>query len=248
MTDGQDCTLRASTIAGLQSEAAAASGIAPGAQVLACQGHRLRTEDGRLVLATCGVVDGSVICLAQRGAVGPADVDPGAVLAAVAVLQAACTTTDFAVAMRTLVTLVGNAVDRHNNPQYRRIRLRNQAFASRLGDRPGGMDALRAFGEQPALYLRSHSARSNILERVWRLAARSAGFHECVDTKGQAMLLMAPTNHASLGVASVGGLPSPSVVQLLQTASILIHCLLLVEHIGKASSNSSALLPVPSPQ
>lgn len=219
MTDGQDCTLRASTIAGLQSEAAAASGIAPGAQVLACQGHRLRTEDGRLVLATCGVVDGSVICLAQRGAVGPADVDPGAVLAAVAVLQAACTTTDFAVAMRTLVTLVGNAVDRHNNPQYRRIRLRNQAFASRLGDRPGGMDALRAFG-----------------------------FHECVDTKGQAMLLMAPTNHASLGVASVGGLPSPSVVQLLQTASILIHCLLLVEHIGKASSNSSALLPVPSPQ
>lgn len=48
--------------------------------------------------------------------------------------------------VKTLLTLVGNAVNNVSKPQYRRIRVRNKAFAARLGTVPGGVDALRAFG------------------------------------------------------------------------------------------------------
>jgi len=75
-----------------------------------------------------------------------APVDIGAVTSALSRLKSACTVEEFATAVRTLLTLVDNALCKGERPQYRRIRLDNEAFHSRLGGKAGGTDALRAFG------------------------------------------------------------------------------------------------------
>ena len=135
------------TLVDLQKAVESATGIATRDQILACAGRRLRAATAGALL-DCGIESGSTVCVSQRMGSAPtaAVLDKGAVLLAVDTMKAAVSPADFSVAMRTLATLVKNAVESPDKPQYRRIRLQNKAFASRLGDKPGGVAALRAFG------------------------------------------------------------------------------------------------------
>lgn len=89
------------------------------------------------------------------------------VMGALARIKACCTEADFVVALRTLVTLVNNALTSPDTPKLRRIRTGNKAFVARLGSKVGGVDALKAFG-----------------------------FADSVDAKGQAMLQLSMTEPA----------------------------------------------------
>jgi thiol-disulfide isomerase/thioredoxin len=57
---------------------------------------------------------------------------------------------DFAAAVRTLLTFVGNVVAHPSDARYRRVRTSNAAFAAKLGGVDGGTEAMRAFGFVPA--------------------------------------------------------------------------------------------------
>lgn len=62
-------------------------------------------------------------------------------------LKGSCATdADFVSASKTLLSFVGNCVTHPSESKYRRIRMGNNAFQSRLGAKPGGVEALVAFG------------------------------------------------------------------------------------------------------
>jgi thioredoxin 1 len=78
------------------------------------------------------------------------ETDPDAMAQRVAeslgVLRRACTLPEFGAAVRSLLIFVGNVVTHPTEARYRRVRIANAAFATSLGSRPGGVDALCAFG------------------------------------------------------------------------------------------------------
>jgi len=78
------------------------------------------------------------------------ETDPDAMAQRVAeslgVLRRACTLPEFGAAVRSLLIFVGNVVTHPTEVRYRRVRIANAAFATSLGSRPGGVDALCAFG------------------------------------------------------------------------------------------------------
>uniref|UniRef100_A0A7S1THR3 Ubiquitin-like domain-containing protein n=1 Tax=Compsopogon caeruleus TaxID=31354 RepID=A0A7S1THR3_9RHOD len=63
-------------------------------------------------------------------------------------LKRSCSSNDFVLAVNTLITFLRNIVNNPSDPKYRRIRLSNMAFASRLGRHPGGINCMAAFGFQ----------------------------------------------------------------------------------------------------
>jgi thiol-disulfide isomerase/thioredoxin len=78
------------------------------------------------------------------------ETDPDAMAQRVAeslgVLRRACTLPEFGAAVRSLLIFVGNVVTHPTEARYRRVRIANAAFATSLGRRPGGVDAMCAFG------------------------------------------------------------------------------------------------------
>lgn len=85
---------------------------------------------------------------ASRSSVGPSP--PGAltrnVLTALTTLKRHCTQQEFIVAVRTLLTFVRNVVNHPGEAKYCKVRTANQTFQTRLASKPGGSDAMRAFG------------------------------------------------------------------------------------------------------
>lgn len=69
-----------------------------------------------------------------------------ALVAALARVKAACSFEEFVTAASTLLTFVGNALDHPGEERYRRIKLSNAAFQSKLGCRPGGKECMAAIG------------------------------------------------------------------------------------------------------
>eukprot|EP00854_Cymbomonas_tetramitiformis_P004630 gene4630-5671_t len=65
---------------------------------------------------------------------------------ALGALKAACGFDDFVVATRTLLTFIGNVLKHPTDPKFRRVRLSNPSFQSRLGSRTGGIECMCAFG------------------------------------------------------------------------------------------------------
>lgn len=68
------------------------------------------------------------------------------VLTALTHLKNNCSTADFIVAVRTLLTFVRNVVDHPGQEKYRRVRTANSTFQTRLASRTGGVDCMHAFG------------------------------------------------------------------------------------------------------
>lgn len=89
---------------------------------------------------------------ASRSSVGPSP--PGEltrnVLTALTTLKRHCTPQQFTVAVRTLLTFVRNVVNNPGEAKYRKVRTANQTFQTRLASKPGGSDAMRAFGFEAA--------------------------------------------------------------------------------------------------
>eukprot|EP00912_Choanoflagellata_sp_UC4_P000916 UC4_evm5s566 len=57
-----------------------------------------------------------------------------------------CGDEDFRLAMKTVYTLLANALDKPNNPVYRRVRLGNSALHERLFSKTGGIESLEGLG------------------------------------------------------------------------------------------------------
>lgn len=73
------------------------------------------------------------------------------VFRALSQLKAAGSFEDFLASVRTLLTFVANVLAHPGDPKYRRVRTSNAAFAQRVGGRPGGLEAMRAFGFESAV-------------------------------------------------------------------------------------------------
>lgn len=67
-------------------------------------------------------------------------------LSALTTLKRNVPLSDFIVAVRTLLTFVGNIVSNPGMEKYRRVRTANSTFQSRLGSKQGGIECMRAFG------------------------------------------------------------------------------------------------------
>ncbi|CAN8074040.1 unnamed protein product [Agarophyton chilense] len=70
------------------------------------------------------------------------------VLRALTTLKRNCSQQDFIVAVRTLLTFVRNVVSHPGEGKYRKVRTANSTFQTRLASKPGGTDAMLAFGFQ----------------------------------------------------------------------------------------------------
>ncbi|KAI0566160.1 Ubiquitin [Gracilaria domingensis] len=68
------------------------------------------------------------------------------VLRALTTLKQNCSQQDFIVAVRTLLTFVRNVVNNPGQGKYRKVRTANSTFQTRLASKPGGTDAMLAFG------------------------------------------------------------------------------------------------------
>lgn len=68
------------------------------------------------------------------------------VLEALRSLSANCSQQEFVVASRTLLAYVRNVVEHPGDPKYRKVRTANNTFQTRIGNRVGGMECMRAFG------------------------------------------------------------------------------------------------------
>lgn len=65
---------------------------------------------------------------------------------ALVVLQDGCSSEEYAVSAQTLLTYMKNCILKSDIAKYRKIRLSNEAFRKRLGDKPGGIACLKAVG------------------------------------------------------------------------------------------------------
>eukprot|EP00178_Gracilaria_changii_P011440 TRINITY_DN325_c0_g1_i1.p1 TRINITY_DN325_c0_g1~~TRINITY_DN325_c0_g1_i1.p1 ORF type:complete len:787 (+),score=161.72 TRINITY_DN325_c0_g1_i1:72-2432(+) len=86
----------------------------------------------------------------SRSSAGPSP--PGQltrnVFRALTTLKQNCSQQDFIVAVRTLLTFVRNVVNNPGQGKYRKVRTGNSTFQTRLASKPGGTDAMLAFGFQ----------------------------------------------------------------------------------------------------
>jgi hypothetical protein len=69
-----------------------------------------------------------------------------AVARALATLKANCTFDEFVTGTRTMLTFVGNCVKDPSNPKFRKVRVSNATFHSRLGRHTGGRECMQSFG------------------------------------------------------------------------------------------------------
>ena len=83
---------------------------------------------------------------------------------------------EFVVSARTLLTFVGNVLDKPGEAKYRRVRTRNPTFRAKLGRHPGGVEAMEAFGfvregtgEDEALVMTERAAAHDALPAMRRL-------------------------------------------------------------------------------
>ncbi|GAB4821159.1 hypothetical protein N2152v2_008205 [Parachlorella kessleri] len=63
-------------------------------------------------------------------------------------VRSSCSFEDFVAAARTLLTFVSNILNNPGDPKYRRIRVSNASFHSKLGAKPGGKECMAALGFQ----------------------------------------------------------------------------------------------------
>ena len=68
------------------------------------------------------------------------------IAAALGTLRGATNLEELKAAVRALLTFVGNVIAHPSEPRYRRVRMANAAFSTSLGSKPGGVDAMLAFG------------------------------------------------------------------------------------------------------
>ena len=100
-----------------------------------------------------------------------------AISAALMTLRASCGSLgEFVAATRTLLVFVGNVVTHPGEAKYRRVRLANAAFQSKLGRHAGGVAAMKAFGfveegagDDAALVMSEQNARHEGLPAMRRL-------------------------------------------------------------------------------
>lgn len=69
-----------------------------------------------------------------------------ALLAALGRVKQGCSYAEFVTAVKTLLAFVGNCLANPSDQKYRRIKLSNPAYQSRLGCRAGGKECLAAIG------------------------------------------------------------------------------------------------------
>ncbi|KAL6784780.1 hypothetical protein ACKKBF_B03185 [Auxenochlorella protothecoides x Auxenochlorella symbiontica] len=84
--------------------------------------------------------------LAEAGPAPDADDMAARLAQALGRVKAATSREDFHEAARVLLRFVGNVLDHRDDAKYRRVKLANPVFASKLGSRPGGVDAMKAIG------------------------------------------------------------------------------------------------------
>ena len=100
-----------------------------------------------------------------------------AISAALITLRSSCGSLgEFVAATRTLLVFVGNVVTHPGEAKYRRVRLANAAFQSKLGRHAGGVAAMEAFGfvkeglgDDAALVMSETNARHEGLRAMRRL-------------------------------------------------------------------------------
>jgi hypothetical protein len=100
-----------------------------------------------------------------------------AISAALITLRSSCGSLgEFVAATRTLLVFVGNVVTHPGEAKYRRVRLANAAFQSKLGRHAGGVAAMEAFGfvkeglgDDAALVMSETNARHEGLPAMRRL-------------------------------------------------------------------------------
>ena len=100
-----------------------------------------------------------------------------AIVAALMTLRASCGSLgEFIAATRTLLVFVGNVMAHPGEAKYRRVRLANAAFQSKLGRHAGGVAAMEAFGfvkegagDDAALVMSEQNARHEGLPAMRRL-------------------------------------------------------------------------------
>ena len=68
------------------------------------------------------------------------------IAAALGTLREATNLEELKAAVRALLTFVGNVIAHPGEARYRRVRMANAAFSTSLGSKPGGVDAMLAFG------------------------------------------------------------------------------------------------------
>jgi len=84
------------------------------------------------------------------GSSGPgnmtANVMTANVMASLQKLKSSCSEADFITAVKTISTYLSKIVTDQENEKFRKIRIKNQAFETRVNRHPGGIDCLLAFG------------------------------------------------------------------------------------------------------
>lgn len=128
---------------------------------------------------------------------------------------------EFVVSARTLLTFVGNVLDKPGEAKYRRVRTRNPTFRAKLGRHPGGVEAMEAFGfvregtgEDEALVMTERAAAHDALPAMRRLlqaavpsssGAPSAGAGGTSEDEALAEALRRSTDDESGGSGDGGG-------------------------------------------
>lgn len=169
---------------------------------------------GRMIVA-----NGAGSAAGSAGSSSSGDTQPlsARVLAALTNLKNNCSTQDFRVAVRTLLTFVKNVVDHPGEEKYRRVRTSNNTFQTRLGSKTGGMACMEAFGfervqENGEEYLvLTAAAAANpdlpVVRRQLEQALAAVGATDTAQSHSQAPAQGAGTGAGQGNAGGMGGMP-----------------------------------------
>ncbi|KAH7623759.1 putative Thioredoxin [Nannochloris sp. 'desiccata'] len=167
-------------------------------------------------------------------------------------VKAGCSFDQFLVASKTLAAYVGNIVNNPTEPKYRKIKLSNQSFQSRLGRLPGGRECLLQIGFQerteamePVLVL-DHVPEQ--LKSVLHLLQQAISDAERtrMGGGGGGEVTVAPNNPpaSSPAPAAPPVAPGPSNVHASQLARVLAESM----NVAAGADGSQAAAPSSTPQ
>jgi thiol-disulfide isomerase/thioredoxin len=107
---------------------------------------KLRAVAAQLASSAGGAAPPVPVVAPQAARASDPDAMAQRIAAALGTLRGATNLEELKAAVRALLTFVGNVVAHPSEARYRRVRIANAAFSTSLGSKPGGLDAMLAFG------------------------------------------------------------------------------------------------------
>lgn len=177
-----------------------------------------------------------------------------ALAAALGRVKAGCSFDEFVAAAKTLLTFVGNVIDHPQEEKYRRVKMSNPGFRSKLGCRVGGKECMAALGfrelleaGEPVLLLSEvpqelPRVRQLLQQALQQAEAAAAGAAAAAQrAAGAAGAPAAASAAAGTASASVGAVTAAASGTSAVDASALARA--MAAALGGSTSSGTPLLP-----